>query len=506
MNTTSIHNIYNDFYISSFTESLTFDDIKFPANESLNSIISFIKIIYRKTIEYIKKFIQWLKDLFKKAIKYIRKLINYLLESDFKHRVIAKETFINGDIDIRKNIKNLLDFINNKKLTIVKFSELFLLIKLVYSFINNYSNILVKMKTILDSNIVLNKSLLGICVDNNIIEIDKRIDNKTQQYLLGNSRTFGDTVSGYQIFEYNDIEIDLSSITSKNIDSVFYNLLKQINEKIKYIDDYIVPRLDELFKYCNQKDRTGITELEQTLGTKITKQLVRNENSRQELTNLYITMGNLVKSTISSVSIILSSNIDQTTNFFSEFIIRFRKEVQNIVELKKVEINIKQPQFIQELLNKIHPICKINSINCYKTSDFRNILNKFNINITNLSNSYCLYIPYGITHFILIGDNLLKILNKNELNFTIAHEYGHYTKRHNVTNEIENISQAIKNAKIEQNNRSTQEELEADIIAAEICGLDESLAALISIKRKLSVYSSEINTRIKHLQELKNKY
>lgn len=295
MNTTSIHNIYNDFYISSFTESLTFDDVEFPANESLNSIISFIKTIYRKIIEYIKKFIQWLKDLFKKAIKYIRKLINYLLESDFKHRVIAKETFINGNIDIRKNIKNLLDFINNKKLTIVKFSELFLLIKLVYSFINNYSNILVKMKTILDSNIVLNKSLLGICVDNNIIEIDKRIDNKTQQYLLGNSRTFGDTVSGYQIFEYNDIEIDLSSITSKNIDSVFYNLLKQINEKIKYIDDYIVPRLDELFKYCNQKDRTGITELEQTLGTKITKQLVRNENSRQELTNLYITMGNLVK-------------------------------------------------------------------------------------------------------------------------------------------------------------------------------------------------------------------
>lgn len=502
MNTTSIHTIYNDFYISSFTESLTFDDIKFPANESLNSIISFIKTIYRKIIEYIKKFIQWLKDLFRKAIKYIKSVIKKFIITDFKHRILANEAFLNIDADVEEHKKELINYINSKSLKLVRNKEFIPLINIIKSFLKNFDKTLIKLKEIMDTKKPMNKSMLGLYIDFNIISFDNEISDKTKDFLIGKSNTFGDKVFGYQIFEYNDIDFDLSELTAKNVDTIYYSLLKQIDRQIDIIDTTILPELDNFYKYCEQNLGNNSTQLTIQLENKILENFKNEDLSKFQ--NFYNSTFFMITSTVKSISTIIASNIDQIIPFYNTFINKFRKEVQDIVELKKKQITINNPEFIQKELNKIIPYTKIKGINCYKFSSILPILNKNKIYEINSFNSYCLYIPYSISQFIIIGDRLIEIFNTNELKFTIAHEYGHCVLLHNLKEESDNLFATMKNAKIEQQNRSIKEEIEADSKAVSMIGLDNSIDALLGIKRKLNKYSdSDINTRIIYLQNWK---
>lgn len=473
---------YNSFKLPDFISSIQL--LEYSGNEDFSS---WIKQTAKTIVEYIKKFINWIINIFKRAINFIKELLfNFLQKSSNKIYCLTPREF-------DKALKEFNSFLSNTKLRLTAFSETDELIFIHSTVLKNLSYILIdllKERSIYHTK-GFPKTIIQKAIENNYIKYSNKLHPTTWDYLLKNNVfESGRIFSGYEAINFvKPININFNNINETNIKKYSDLINTCINTNISIMEDKYLNVLNGLKRFCDQNYIQIILDNYYYD--------VQGKTSTEDLNRLKI----FTMSIVNIIPNIFIKNINTLVPFYNDVVKEFSKLFKSSDEfIFKI---FKNSDHVEKLIKTITPIKTIESINCYKTSDFIAILNKLDpeISIKNYYNSYCITTSLSSNQFILVGDVLINKLTKDELDVVLYHEFGHYKNTHIFKTLEKAIKYIILGLKAPKEIRPIKEEMEADEIAVKYTNLNIVLATLNKLKIIINDQDAkkEINERINHL-------
>ena len=237
----------------------------------------------------------------------------------------------------------------------------------------------------------------------------------------------------------------------------------------------------------------------------------------------------------------LSSSLPFFNGIINKVVGEF-KRVTGLTPLNTIRLMFKEDQNVKnfmKILNK-YQYSQINEMPVYSTDGlidalinmssnfhnnddtinaFKDKLNEIAKDEQTMTNACCVTMPDPMKNstILVIGSGLIKKYSKDEIDYIIGHEYGHYKHTHGSRTLIGVLNEIVKTGKFiyNMNPRKIDEELEADLYGAQYSTFDAAISALSKLGPSIreiklafgpfKMVETDIKYRINFLKEAKKK-
>lgn len=492
-----IENLYKTTYVD-FTNSITSQIMGYRENIpsfedfiSVNCSLESLQIgledtnpnIIQKIVSWIWEKLQALWDFitkfFNRVINFISKLIQKI-KRFFKSRKITYNP---------ENVKKLNEWLSSKELQVIPLKD-------CDGFLEFHKEILAH------ADIVIKKSVHGPTtlpqlIEEGIIKVPSNLTEKGREILLEGKLEKMDKVSGKDALSFSDNtkQINIDNIKDEKSTVQFYN------DAVKFLE-YQIELMEKKYNPIIEHAKKSNTE-------KIIKKTLQELGNNLDSKNMTSAVNSYL-GIISFIIKLIQVNINRLIPFYNEFLRKFCQLFLNNEEA--ILLKYKDPDFIEKVLNSLRPFARIEEMDFYRASHLAKIGNEVGDTIAVASselfdtNACCAICDLGTKTIGIVGEGLIKLLSKQELDAILGHEYGHYLNTHNTQNIITIMKSVLTGKDVEMPPRSLRQELEADSYGVQMTSPDAMMSSLLKLTKKFPTLlknNDEIVLRLAYLREWK---
>ena len=559
--------IDSNFYIPKFPD-VKFDFIDYGNEGFLDTVKDMLSRFWKWLKEFISRIYNWLKNVIIRAINYIKSIIYKILG------IRNKQSKNIPPQSLEQAVEQIKTYLNNTKVKVLSNTDFNNILELTNFITRNIERLLTDHLEYLlnvnvgddelryqDSTKQSGKKVFQEVINKYNLDTSK-LSNNFKKFLLGEKDDYVEEITAIQALQLlaEPNKLNLSILSAKTLEEVnrgYDELINFLKNQVEIIEDKYRPVLDniEFITIVGSKsaDAKAFAIITKMFGDKFGggdpnyyDSIMSSKTKKHKLQKIiFSSLITFMEATIQFPTKIISRQLYSSLPFFNDIINKVVgefKRVAGLTPLNTITLMFKETKNVEnfmKILNK-YQYSQINGIpvystdglieavidmsnnfhgNSYEIENFKKALYEISKDKQRMLNASCISIKDSIKNnvIIVIGSGLIKKLSKDEIDYVIGHEYGHYKHTHGRRTLISVLNEIVKTGKFiyNMNTRKIDKELEADLYGAQYSTFDAAINALSKIRPSIlgikldsglfKIFETDIKYRIDFLKEAKKK-